>query len=134
MNEMRILQDWADSSAGRSGAKFCGHWALDLKDSTRNNERFMGFIPLWSDADGGLKLPVIQSRKCKSVYELMGKLDRFDHKVGHPFAWYFYLLHGNRMEFPVGRRVAEGIKSGLIRLQPHDEEVLLRWYAEEYGF
>lgn len=134
MNEMRILQDWANSSAGRSGARFCEHWALDMKDSTWNEERYMGFIPLWSDGDGGLKLPVIQSRKCKSVYELMGKLERFDKRVGHPFAWYFYLLHGNRMEFPVGRRVAEGIKSGLIRLQAHDEEVLLRWYAEEYGF
>jgi hypothetical protein len=30
------------------------------------------------------------------VYSLYGKLTQFAGRIGMPFAWYFYGLHGNR--------------------------------------
>lgn len=134
-NEMRFFLDWEESSAGRTGARFCEHWFLQLRDyKNSEGKREMGFTPQWADADGGLDLPEISSPNRDDVYGVMARLEKFDARVGYPFAWYFYMLHGNRIDYTVGQTVARGLRAGKILLPECDERVLLRWAEREYGF
>lgn len=132
MKEFRFSLDWQASSAGRSGARLCDHWWLELKDYTYEGERHMAFIPQWAQADGGLNLPQIEAGG--SIFSLMDALERFDRKAVYPSAWFFYMVHRNRMGRAVGEMVVEGIKGGKIGLPECDKNVLLLWGERPYGF
>lgn len=134
MRERRFLQDWRESSAGAGGRTICRHWFLQIEDFRGSEGRQMGFTPQWSDADGGKNLPEIAANHHRSVYGLMEALEDFDRRAGYPFAWFFYMLHRNRMDGDVGEMVAEGVKAERIRLPAVDEKVLLRWHGDQYGF
>jgi hypothetical protein len=128
----RLFQDWAASSAGQSGARICRHWVFDTYDyqSEPNSKREMSFIPQW-----GFNRPLAKiTRPGKNVYELFGKLQKLDQRVGIPFAWYFYMLHGNRVEDWAGQRVLRAVEQGLIVLPEPDYRVLKRWEDQPYGF
>ncbi|KVP28923.1 hypothetical protein WL42_13975 [Burkholderia ubonensis] len=59
---------------------------------------------------------------------------QFDARIGHPFAWYFYGLHGNLILSGQMARVLEAAEGGLIVLPEHDYQVLRRWGDDPYGF
>lgn len=128
----RLFEDWAFSSAGRSGARFCEHWALRLADWTdpRTQERDMSLIPIWGFAG---KLAEIKSRGL-SDYALYGKLQAMDARLKVPFGWYFYMLHGNRVHDSSGERVIQAAEAGMIVLPEQDYKVLKAWQARPYGF
>ena len=132
----RLFQDWAESSAGLEGHRFCDHWWCQTNRWTGYDGRSrLSLIPQWADADGGLDLPEIWPDWEASPYGVMEQLQQFDQQVGYPFAWYFYMLHGNRISHPVGRIVAEAIQKGVMKPLPEwDEQVLLRWKNDNYGF
>lgn len=134
MKEVRLFRDWTESSPGRGGEVLCRHWFLAFFDYEEQEGRRLGFIPQWADADGGMSLPEIEYQSWRSLYDLMDRLETFDGQTGYPFSWYFYMLHGNRINFSAGEAVAEALKQGKIRLPEHDEKVLLRWHENEYGF
>jgi hypothetical protein len=52
---------------------------------------------------------------------------QFDERIGMPFAWYFYGLHGNLVKSGQMERVLEAAEAGLIVLPEHDYRVLRRW-------
>lgn len=132
---IRLFRDWMESSAGRSGARLCEHWFIQTGEWTDNDGlRFLSLTPQWADADGGLDLPEITPDWEASPYGVMESLSQFDQDAGYPFAWYFYMLHGNRIAHSAGSVVAKGIKDGKLRFSDHDELVLLRWYECQYGF
>jgi hypothetical protein len=132
---LRFFQDWEQSSAGRSGHRLCEHWFLRLLDYTDHKGCCVkSLIPQWADSDGGLELPKIESGEESSVFAVMADLERFDAQTGYPFSWYFYLLHGNRVEHRVGHVVARGLREGRVGLPECDELVLLRWDEHPYGF
>ncbi len=129
--ERRLFDDWGRSSAGRSGARFCDHWAAQLSDYTDpKGERWMSFVPLWTTTK---KLAKIEGNK-GGVYELFGKLEKMNLRLDVPFGWFFYMLHGNRMGDVVGRRIVQAAEDGLIVLPEHDYQVLASWKSQEYGF
>jgi hypothetical protein len=65
----------------------------------------------------------------------MESLSNFDQQAGYPFAWYFYMLHGNRVSSSAGGVVARAIMDGRISPLPDcDTKVLLRWNSDKYGF
>jgi hypothetical protein len=130
----RLFQDWAESSAGRGGRRFCDHWWLEAGTWKENGEQQYSLIPQWSDADGGLDLPEITPDWEASPYGVMESLSQFDKQVGYLFAWYFYMLHGNRISNSAGGVIANAIKDGLLYLPGHDKEVLMRWRTTQYGF
>ena len=68
------------------------------------------------------------------MYELFGKLESIDSRLGVSFAWYFYMLHGNRVHAWAGRRILEAAEDGKIVLPEHDYRVLRNWYERPYGF
>lgn len=154
--EARFFQDWRESSAGLSGAILCDHWWLDVFDDRPLGDR-LSYIPRWAHSDcsfpyvslGGnwaspspgsltsppnYSLPRVESSDHRSIYTMMAVLEEFDQSAGYPMAWYFYMLHGNRVEPVVGDRVAKAIEEGRIRLPKHDAEVLVRWRENRYVF
>lgn len=127
----RLFADWAASSAGRSGARLCDHWAMQVSDYTSpKGERSMSLIPLWAST---LKLAKVEGMK-GSAYELFGKLEKLDRRVKVPFAWYFYMLHGNRVDDAAGHRVIKAAEAGKVVLSEHDYRVLKSWESNPYGF
>jgi hypothetical protein len=132
MKELRFLVDWQESSANRGGNRLCNHWWLEFKDYVYQGQRYMSFTPQWAEADGGLNLPEVEASG--SIFSLMDALEKFDREASYPFAWFFYMVHGNRMGRNVGEKVLEGLKTGKIGLPENDKEVLLRWGEHPYGF
>lgn len=128
----RLFEDWAFSSAGRSGARLCDHWALRMDDWTNphTQERDMAIIPIWGFTG---KLAEVKSASL-SDYALYGKLEAMDRRLGVPFGWYAYMLHGNRVHDWAGERILRAAEAGKIVLPEHDYQVLKAWHARPYGF
>ncbi|MDA8417113.1 MAG: hypothetical protein M0Z78_08695 [Betaproteobacteria bacterium] len=131
---LRLFQDWAESSAGQGGEKICNHWWMQVGEWKDKGQKQYALTPQWAEADGGLNLPEIMPDWEASPYGVMESLSQFDKQAGYPFAWYFYMLHGNRVGHSAGGVIANAIKSGLLNLPKCDEEVLLRWRDDQYGF
>lgn len=132
----RLFQDWQESSPGKNGRHLCNHWFAQCNDYTNaKGQRSMYFCPQWADADGGLELPEIFPDWEASPYGVMESLSQFDQQVGYPFAWFFYMLHGNRIGDAAGGVIAKAIQKGTIKSLPDwDEKVLLHWCETPYGF
>jgi hypothetical protein len=127
----RLFDDWTASSAGRSGARICEHWVMQTTDWTDpDGERWLSLIPAWTFDKTMAKIP---SNKGGS-YELFGKLEKIDQRTKAPFAWYFYMLHGNKVGDGAGRRILAAAEDGLIVLAEHDYRVLSTWNESPYGF
>jgi hypothetical protein len=126
--EERFFADWRASSAGTHPlGRFWFLATFDYVD--RDGLREVGFIPqavVWPRK-------TVEAKR-KSVWRLMDELQRFDRTVGHPFAWYFYMLHGNRISRDVGEAIAHAVRRGDLHLNPNEEAVLLAWADEPYGF
>jgi hypothetical protein len=133
---VRLFRDWLESSAGRGGYRFCDHWFVQHNDySDKDGKRSMHLCPQWADADGGLDLPKIYPSHEASPYGVVESLSEFDRQAGYPFAWYFYMLHGNRVTSSAGVVVARAIRDGRFNPFPEcDTKVLLRWDESKYGF
>jgi hypothetical protein len=132
----RLFLDWSESSAGKSGHRFCDHWWLQTNEweDDKGRRQYM-LIPQWAEADGGLDLPIISPDWEASPFGVMESLFQFDQKAGYPFAWYFYMLHGNRVTSSAAGVVASAIRDGKMKPLPEcDEWVLMRWQEESYGF
>jgi len=128
----RLFNDWAASSAGRSGARLCDHWVMQFSDWTnpKTGDRGMDLIPAWTF---GKKLAEVLANK-GDVYSFFGKLQTLDRRVGVPFGWYFYMLHGNRVHDASAKRALKAAEEGLIVLPEHDYQVLKAWSQRPYGF
>lgn len=127
----RMFEDWDASSAGRSGARLCSSWAAQISDRTdATGVRYMSYIPLWTHTRKMAKIDGTTG----SAYELYGKLEKLDQRLGVPFAWYFYMLHDNLVRDDAGHRVIDAAERGLIVLPEHDYQVLRRWRERPYGF
>lgn len=126
----RLFDDWTLSSAGRSGARLCASWVMQISDWTSpEGERFMSLIPAWT-----FPRRLAEVKRASSNYELYGKLQKIDQRTGVPFAWYFYALHGNRVQEWAIHCVLGSAEQGLIVLPEHDYRVLKRYQEAPYGF
>lgn len=127
----RFIDDWATSSTGRSGARLSAHWVLQTSDYTdsETGERTVALVPVWT-----FPRKLAEVTRAKNDQELYAKLTAIDKRVGVPFVWYFWMLHGNRVHAWVVERVLEAAEADLIVLPEHDYQVLRRWNARPYGF
>ncbi|WP_157730851.1 hypothetical protein [Variovorax sp. HW608] len=94
------------------------------------NTRTVAYTPAWATTK---RLAKIAGNK-GSDYELYGKLEKLDRHIGVPFAWFFFMLHGNRVGDVSGHRVLRAAEQGLIVLPEHDYRVLKAWSQHPYGF
>lgn len=127
----RFYTDWEQSSAGQSGARLSDHWITKANDYTDPaGKRWVSFIPMWTHTN---KIAVIDAEK-SSDFDLYSKLQKLDERVGAPFAWYFYMLHGNLVTATAGERIVALAEQGVIDLPEQDYQVLRRWRNRQYGF
>lgn len=132
----RWFEDWAVSSAGRSGAVAGQHWSFNISDTmmpVRGGEdmRVLEFIPLWSHVG---KIERIGESGSSSAAELYSELQNLDKHTGVPFHWYFYLLHGNLVRADTGHTILTAANRGHLELPLHDLLVLKQWGETPYGF
>jgi hypothetical protein len=126
--EIRFFQDWAESSTAR--ARVFTHWALDIRDTTHQGERQIGFIPrpLHAPKDR------LVAHADLSVHVLMDRIEAVDREIGLSFGWFFLMTHGHWVDPDVGLAIAQGLKTQRVRLPDRDARVLLRWAEHSYGF
>ncbi|MCZ7497309.1 hypothetical protein G6M78_15710 [Agrobacterium tumefaciens] len=125
--EVRFFQDWEQSSA--AAARVYDHWALDIKDYEESGEREIGFIPR------PLRLPAKRLGAGEfSVHGLMDRVEMIDREAGLSFAWFFLMVHGNKVDADVGHAIAQGLRDHRIVLPEQDARVLFRWAEHPYGF
>ncbi len=125
--EVRFFQDWEESSA--HSARVYDHWALDIEDFEERGEREVGFIPR------PRRLPAVRLEAGEfSVHALMDRIEEIDREAGLPFAWFFLMTHGNKVDADVGQAIAGGLRDQRIILPERDARVLLRWAEQPYGF
>ncbi|WP_331458331.1 hypothetical protein [Burkholderia sp. MSMB1498] len=128
----RFFDDWSESSAGRAGERVCTRWTFATSDYTDPQRvRELRAIPQWAHTK---KIAQLKNTHRLDVHSLYGKFVQLDKRVGMPFAWYFYGLHGNLVTSGQMQRVLEAAEQGLIVLPEHDYRVLKRWYDDQYGF
>lgn len=128
----RFFDDWTASSAGRAGERACLRWTFNTSDYLdQKGVRYMSFVPQWAHTH---KIAELKNTGNLDVYSLYGKLTQFDKRIGMPFAWYFYGLHGNLVKSGQMERVLAAAEDGLIVLPEHDYQVLRRWHDTPYGF
>lgn len=126
----RLFDDWTRSSAGRE-ARICDHWVIKTNDHTDDNgRRHIGLVPSWTF---GQKLAEVKSRNATS-YALFAQLEKLDRRVKAPFAWYFFMLHGNRVKEGAGYSAIRAAESGEVVLPEHDYRILKNWEKAPYGF
>ncbi len=128
----RLFLDWANSSAGRSGARLCDHWVMTFSDwvDPSTGQRHLSLVPNWTFAK---QLAKVEARK-GDAYTHFGRLLTLDRRVKVPFGWYFYMLHGNRVDSESAERVLADAEAGLIVLPEHDYRVLSAWHEQPYAF
>ncbi|AGG89145.1 hypothetical protein R2APBS1_2022 [Rhodanobacter denitrificans] len=126
----RFFRDWRRSSAAPH--RLCDQWVLKLTDWTdpRDGRRSLDMVPMWV-----FSRPLAKVNAAKgSDYEFYGTLEKLDRRTGVTFGWFFYMLHGNRVEADAGRRVIRAAEAGTIVMPECDYRVLKDWEAEPYGF
>lgn len=127
----RFFMDWEQSSAGQSGARLSDHWITKVNDYTDSaGKRWVSYVPMWTHTK---KMAKIDASK-GSDYDLYAKLEKLDARVGVPFAWYFYMLHGNLVTDTAGERILALAEQAVIDLPENDYQVLRRWRNRQYGF
>ncbi|WP_432263579.1 hypothetical protein [Cupriavidus sp. TMH.W2] len=128
----RFIADWERSSAGQSGAELSRHWVFEISDYTApNGKRHLNVIPAWTATK---RLPKIAAKRGRTAFGLWDELLRFDVRAGHRFAWFFYMVHGNRLSSWVGEQILEAAEAGQIVLPESDYQVLKDWSVVPYAF
>nr|UII03312.1 hypothetical protein PFGPPNCM_00221 [Paraburkholderia sp.] len=132
----RFFDDWSESSAGSSGERICRRWVFEPQDSQgyqadKSQPRHLYFIPQWGH---NRKVAAVEKIRNMDDYALYGRLNKFDERIGVPFSWYFYGLHGNLVKAGALERIVSAAEDGLIVLPEHDYRVLKRWQEQPYGF
>lgn len=129
----RFFADWDRSSAGRSGAELSSHWVFEISDymNPETGERNLSVIPAWTTTK---RLPRIEHKGSRTVFGLWNELLRFDVKAGHPFAWFFFMLQGNRLSAWIGDPILKAAEDGRIVMPEWDYQVLKEWATVPYGF
>jgi hypothetical protein len=127
----RFYADWTASSAGRLGNQLVDHWAMRFSDYDDGRGRQLHGVPIWLARQN---LPRIEIQPGETVFALMDRLQRFDEELGCAMAWYFFMLHGNRLSSAVGELVADAVDDGVITLPSWDRDVLRQWKAAPYSF
>lgn len=126
----RLFNDWVHSSAGRAGRRLCRHWVLQITDYTSPaGVRSMDLIPMWTHTR-----KIARIDKPLPPREFLAKVQTLDQRTDVPFAWFFYMVHGNLVEPWAGERILAAADRGEVKLPPNDLEILCRWHRRPYQF
>ena len=127
----RFFDDWMRSSAGQGGRRVSEHWFFETSDwNDGRTPRSMSITPQW----GFRGLIAKVEARGSTAYGVYDKLLKLDQRVGVPFGWFFYMLHGNRVTQEAANAVIKAAEEGKIFMQERDYRVLKDWEAVGYAF
>jgi hypothetical protein len=125
----RWFQDWCESSARDTPVE--DHWRFELHQGVWKDKPYCDATPQWVTRRA---LPRSSKARISNDVELRTWMERFDARAGHRMAWYFFMLHGNRITGHFGERVHDAVGRGAVLLPERDRKVLQRWVEKPYGF
>lgn len=126
----RFMDDWDRSSSKESGA-FCQHWVLSLQEYTdAYGEHIMQAKPV-SVFDG--KLPQLRIDAVDRGTRLANLVHDFDHDIGFPMAWYFYMLSRSEVPHQLAEAIHKDLMGAYAYLPAKDLKVVKDWYEKPYG-
>ena len=126
----RFLQDW-DRSSSKDTGPFCHHWILSLQEYTDAwGEPIMQAKPVSTFVED------VSLMKLNGVHRgsrLAQLIHGFDHDIGYPMAWYFFMLSHNEVPHQLAEAIHKDQLGAYDYLPPKDLMVLKDWYAKPYG-
>ncbi len=126
----RFMDDWDRSSSKESGP-FCQHWVLSLQQHTDvYGEPIMHARPVSTYGD---TLPKITLTVEDRGLRLANLIHGFDHNVGFPMAWYFYMLSDRAVPHLLAEVIHKELMGAYAYLPAKDLKVVNDWYGQPYG-
>jgi len=126
----RFMQDW-DRSSSKEARPFCHHWVLSLQQHTDPwGEPIMQAKPV-STFNQELSLMKVQSEYRGS--ELARLVHGFDHNIGYPMAWYFFMLSHSGVPHQLAEAIYKDLMGTYDYLPARDLKVLKDWSEKPYG-
>jgi hypothetical protein len=126
----RFMQDWDRSSANEFGA-FCFHWVLSLQEYTDAYGEHIKLAKPVSVHAG--ELPMLRLDDIDRGSRLANLIHGFDHDVGFPMAWYFYMLSHNGIPHQLPEAIHKDLMGAYAYLPAKDLKVFKDWYEKPYG-
>lgn len=125
----RFVKEWEDSSAGRA-TRFCDHWVLNLRRHTGpHSEPILNATPACTF---GKPIPRLHIPAIARGPDLARLVQRFDHELGYPFAWYFCMVHSHHVPKSLGDTVYQDLWAGFQYLPDSDQAILSKWIRYPY--
>jgi hypothetical protein len=126
----RLMDDWNRSSASQK-AFFSDDWIVrPFRNTGRFGEQIINVEIVNTQKK---QVPVLEEINNKKGVSLHNLLSRFDRQVGYPFAWFFYMVKGNRVPPQCGVAVFKDICGEFSYLPERDVAVLKDWVNTPYS-
>jgi len=126
----RFMQDWDHSSSHESGP-FCHHWVLSLQEYTdAYGEPVLQAKPV-STFNG--EVPLMKLNGVHRGSRLANLVHGFDHDMGYPMAWYFYMLSHSEVPHQLAESIHRDLMGAYDYLPARDLKILKDWSAKPYG-
>ena len=126
----RFMYDWDRSSAHEIGP-FCHHWVLSLQENTDAwGERILQAKPVNTFVED---LPLMKLNGIHRGSELARLIHGFDHDIGYPMAWYFFMLSHKEVPHQLAEAIHKDLMGAYDYLPAKDLKVLKEWSKQPYG-
>lgn len=126
----RFMHDW-DRSSSKETLAFCYHWILLLQEYTDAwGEPIMQAKPI---STLNKELPLVKLNGVHRGSRLATLIHGFDHDVGYPMAWYFYMLSHTEVPHQLAEAIHNDLMGAYDYLPARDLKVLNEWYMKPYG-
>ena len=126
----RWFTDWARSSAGEK-SRFCDQWVMALREYTDGyGEPRMEAKPISAYVG---TLEDLDPDNTMHGTDLANAIHTFDHQVGYPMAWYFYLLTRKKVSPRIAEAIHNDLQGAYAYLPSRDLDILNDWVADPYS-
>ncbi len=126
----RFMQDW-DRSSSKDARYFCHHWVLALQEHTDAwGEPIMQAKPVSTYQQ---TLPIMDVKGDYRGSTLAKLVHGFDHKIGYPMAWYFFMLSHREVPFQLAEAIHKDLMGAYDYLPAKDLKILKDWSETPYG-
>lgn len=127
---LRFMQDW-DRGSSKDAGSFCEYWVLALQQYT----------DAWGETITSVK-PVSTFAKDLNLIKLNGEhrgaglanlIHNFDHSIGYPMAWYFFMLSHSEVPYQLAEAIHKDLMGAYDYLPAKDLKVLNDWSEKPYS-
>jgi hypothetical protein len=127
---LRFMQDW-DRGSSKDAGSFCEYWVLALQQ----------YNDAWGETIMSVK-PVSTFTSDLNLIKLNGEhrgaglanlIHNFDHSIGYPMAWYFFMLSHSEVPYQLAEAIHKDLMGAYDYLPAKDLKVLNDWSAKPYS-